>query len=214
MAVPANAVKCVVSGTLAGAEVFAHSQWFDGTGIVGDDVKMDALSGVITSAIQNNLLVSGFLGLFPSTTHWTQDTEYFYGGGGELVYTAINTINGKAGDVVGSPLPNQNAVVVSLRTDRAGRSYRGRSYLPGIGAGAMQTTGQMSAAQATTIVNAYADFLQAVKDSADGAPPIVCSPTRGAMTPLSYVQVDTRLDTQRSRATRQAATATEFVSIT
>lgn len=65
------------------------------------------------------------------------------------------------GSIAGDALPNQNAMLVGLRTGVKGRRRRGRLYLPGVAEGG-QTDGVLTGAQLTAvqafaqgIVNAY-----------------------------------------------------------
>lgn len=64
---------------------------------------------------------------------------------------------GSTGTGVGSSLPPQSAVVISLRSNLAGRSYRGRMYVPGIL--------ELQADDGGALLTPYA---QGIADSADG----------------------------------------------
>lgn len=70
----------------------------------------------------------------------------------------------QAGSVAGDPLPPQTALCVTLRTAFAGRSFRGRIYLPGAAESANDNTGKASAAaQAAALVFGNALAAQVVQ---------------------------------------------------
>lgn len=102
-----------------------------------------------------------------------------------------------AGGSSASPLPPQNCMVLSWKTGRAGRSYRGRTYLPGIGEDKVDGGG--------TIVGTFSNGLrlaaqQVLEDLATaGYPLIVLSRTLSLGTAVTSVAVDSRIDTQRRR---------------
>lgn len=63
----------------------------------------------------------------------------------------------------GDALPKQNALVVTHRTAKAGRSYRGRSYIPGLEEDASGDDGDASSGARDAAV----DFLKELKSSMD-----------------------------------------------
>lgn len=206
MTTAANSVRAVLSGTLPGNEVFAHSFWFNGTGIVGGDVAEDTLAGIIVSAANSNLGSTAFKALYTTATAWTTARIYFYGTGGVLRRTVESPIS-IVGSAATASMPNQLAVVASLRTALAGRANRGRSYLPGTFTNSLASgnAAQLSSASTNTIRDAVTSFLNAVKAGAGGAPPVIMSGSQSAMIPVTRVQIDSRMDVQRSRAGKQAA---------
>lgn len=66
----------------------------------------------------------------PSTVTYTKCTGYQIELDGHASLVAERTETGAAGAAPGQTAPNQTALVVSLKTDTAGRSGRGRIYLP------------------------------------------------------------------------------------
>jgi hypothetical protein len=205
---PAGLCKIVISGTLPGGEVFAHSQGFD---IQTEPVTQTVLNTFTQQA--SDLWVSTFLtaavtACYPTVTAWKQVRGYLYGSAGKSVLVAnANPIN-VPGTNGGSPCPNQVAHVLTTLTGVPGRSHRGRVYLPAPGT-SLLTAGQVTTANNTTIVNAYAAWLNAIRNSAT-APGfgVVASSTQGAMFTMTQIAGNTRLDVQRRRANKQAATAT------
>lgn len=107
---------------------------------------------------------------------------------------------GVVGTNTSQTLPSSNAVVVTLRTAKAGRSFRGRTYIPGWSAFAVTATGAIS----STAREAAEDFitgLQAgVAAEIPGAVLVVYSRTLDETNPVVSVQVrDDQWDVQRRR---------------
>lgn len=107
----------------------------------------------------------------------------------------------------GNMLPPQIALCVTLRTALAGRSFRGRCFLPGFTEEASEANGTCVAGAATTAAN----FINAVRDActAAGLPLAVISrpqldgtpSSAGFATPVTLGVVrDLVWDTQRRRA--------------
>lgn len=214
MAIPNGALHIVASGTLPGGEAFAWGSWFDaGTGKVQADI--DAILGTWVAAFNNTYGVT-YRGMIPSTAAYTQVRAYYYTGGSTAAVVSQSGLTG-VGTGATAPLPNQCCLVVTLMTGRPGRRYRGRIYLPFIGAAL--TSGQLTSAQCTTYANAVAGHLSAVKD-ANGtggfqpANPAVMSSVVSALTPITQVRVDSKIDIQRRRAEKQVASFSATGAVT
>ena len=86
--------------------------------------------------------------------------------------------------------------VVSLKTAKRGRSYRGRIFLP-FCVDTIAGAGVMDQANADELAAAWNDFGAAI--SGDGATPVVASYTLGTAEPVTLYTVDTVLGIQRRR---------------
>ena len=109
-----------------------------------------------------------------------------------------------AGTDTGNGLPPNSSVIVSLRTENIGRSYRGRMYLPP--SSEADTSGNLVEADAISIATTItAMFTQYV-----GEPPltrlegVVWSRKLELATPITDVMVDRRLRVQRRRQPQPA----------
>lgn len=93
---------------------------------------------------------------------------------------AASTGAASAGSAVGNPLPPEVAFCVTLRTNLAGRSNRGRVYLPGFNDTALAAGGVLAA---TGVGHAQA-FVQAVSDALDaqGITLVIANPARAEYT--------------------------------
>lgn len=117
----------------------------------------------------------------------------------------LDTGGAVAGTLTGDILPPQIAIVVTLRTAQAGRSFRGRVYLPGF------AEGTNSAAGVSTAGTAPVGFITALKAALvtsgldlgvlSRPAPDALPPRAGFITPVTAIVMrDTVWDTQRRRA--------------
>lgn len=110
-----------------------------------------------------------------------------------------------AGTLAGDLLPPQTALCITLRTAQAGRSFRGRVYLPGFGEGVNTATGAASGGGAsiafvsgvkTNLITSGLDLGVLSRPAPDAIPP-----RAGFITTVtSVVCRDLVWDTQRRRA--------------
>ena len=134
-------------------------------------------------------------------------TYYTNAPGSPALVVGASTTASVAGTAGGNQ-PPQIAAVCTLLTGRAGRSYRGRVYVP-INTGT-DTDGTFAASVAQAQAQACANFLSAAATrSLNGGVliPCVTSATRAENTPITAVRVDNVLDTQRRRRDKIVATA-------
>lgn len=162
-----------------------------------------ALTNTIGAAIKTALTSSGLGGLLNTTVTLanvglrdirTANQAEFLDTGGAVAGTAVTGL-----------LPPQTALVVTLRTAQAGRSYRGRVYLPGFDEGNNSATGTATAAVSpvtfvssvkSALVTSGLDLGVLSRPAPDAIPP-----RSGFITPVtSMVLRDQVWDTQRRRA--------------
>ena len=129
-------------------------------------------------------------------------------------YCVGTSVVSSAYAMVGSPLAGAGAVrhpfevawVVSLRTDEAGRSARGRCYFPATGV-TLITQGYISSPNAGNFAGDFGNLLGDVTAlHTDPTAQIqVYSRTLDRMLPVTRVLVDTTPDTQRRRGNKQSS---------
>ncbi len=129
-----------------------------------------------------------------------------YSGGGVLILQSQATIT----PVVGNSsliLPDFVALCVSVITEKFGRSYRGRMFLPATGSGVSSTNSSSS-----TLVQAHVDHLAAHMNNLGSgvggarlATPVVYSRHLDVITPITRLTIDNKFDTQRGRKSRDVA---------
>lgn len=115
-----------------------------------------------------------------------------------------------AGAVTGTAAPNNCAQVVSLKTAKRGRSYRGRIYLPAIPSSALFDASHITDAQATANGGAMEEWVSAMGDlscttvvlsrQADGV-----RRTVGVATAVTVFLPRTLIGTQRRRIAGRGA---------
>jgi hypothetical protein len=108
------------------------------------------------------------------------------------------------GGLDGDPLPLQTAGLISLRTGQAGRSFRGRKYIPFPSEGMSDLQAKPLAAY-TNLLSAVLQELLMIRTIGAGAntseiTPIIWSRTRNTATPLSTGVVRGDWATQRRRS--------------
>lgn len=146
-----------------GALVITYCEVMGGRGILGDDT---ILQGVQQRAIGT----AGFLPLpYPVTQASTAMADY------NTEFSTALTSAGAYGVTLGAGVlaPLGTSVSVSEITGHAGRTGRGRHFLPYVSAGAVDSSGQLLSAGRTYVEQAY-NFLILDNTTFSGAPiPVV-----------------------------------------
>lgn len=86
-------------------------------------------------------------------------TDLSIEGGGQVNFEQVG---GLAGSIAFAAEPGNVSYCVSLRTERVGRAYRGRKYLPGIPT-SVRTSNQVSSGWAADIVTAFQALITALQ---------------------------------------------------
>jgi hypothetical protein len=106
-----------------------------------------------------------------------------------------------AGSDAGNPLPLQTSLVISLKTDLAGRSYRGRFYLGGITAAMNTDDGSYPRPSSTKANNVGLAFDALVTGLiSDGTYMVVSSRLKRESHQVKGISIDDVFDEQRRRA--------------
>lgn len=127
-------------------------------------------------------------------------TDYSREGGGQVVSDETFPI---VGILASASIPSSNASVVTQRTARTGRSYRGRNYVPGLSFGTV-TANELNADLITDLGLLYADIRTALA-LADMTHVVYSLYNQGTQrvtpeaTPITGTVVNSRVDTQRRR---------------
>lgn len=153
-----NSVQVKLSWTMIGASML---NVFGATAASGPTVNQ-ALADALDTAIKAALTASGMTALLHTGTALASikvrnvalaNQAEFVGSGAPLVGTG-------AGDA----LPRSNAVIVTLRTSGAGRSFRGRLYFSGWNEAQNDASGLIVAAAS----NAAVDFVNRIRTALTG----------------------------------------------
>lgn len=109
-----------------------------------------------------------------------------------------------AGTIVSPSLPNNTASVITSRTANRGRSYRGRTYIPGVPQTDQQTPTALSLAEITAFLTAFGNLLPiitalggflGVRSTRTGHAPRAA----GVITPITTFDANVDFDSQRRR---------------
>lgn len=203
-----NATKIVLHGSGLGEE-FAWGIWLSGF----DAASEDSLTTALTSAVglfdtnESPSAWENLQALLSTDQKYDDVSAYFYPDPAAAAeFIAHVSVNKPGTGTVNGML--QQSAVVDLDTGRNGRSYQGRVYLPHTGV-APADTHQLSQGQTDNIVNAViviiGDLVQAFDGHYDSSSivPVVYSPTKAIVTPVTSLSADSRLDVQRRRAKSQ-----------
>lgn len=206
MAIPAGVVRVVLHGNLPGGEIWETGFWMDQTGVTNAslaDALAEIIAGTLNANDESGALAQMALEFWSQGMNWTEVRVYGYPTGGpRAAFVGQFTL---AAPVAGSgtnQFPNQVALVLTLNSGQAGRSFRGRMYIP-MGKGALDNMAELSPQLLSDFVTTWRTFFSDVNVSATGRFVIV-SATRSVATPLSAVKADSRLDIQRRRGNQQA----------
>jgi hypothetical protein len=107
------------------------------------------------------------------------------------------------------PHPAYVACCVTLKTDRFGRRYRGRIYLPAT-AGSVDTNAALFTTLSLESLQNLGNVLGLLGLGVDppvAAVPVVVSQTGGVATPISHLRYDNKPDTQHGRENRTSPTS-------
>jgi hypothetical protein len=205
----ANTARLSIEGSLPAGEKFAFSLWLLGVGggtVPGTNSGALTMLTNIMALSKWQPLITACLAYASLNTNYQTARVYCYPTGGRVAAaTASKSITGGAGAATQGLLPNQVCRVVTLNTDKPGRSYRGRVYVP-----ATASTGfaqGLFTVDGTPLVQAFADFaaqlqLGTVLPGSGTVEVVVASSRVGASTFVNAFSTDNRPDVQRRRANK------------
>jgi hypothetical protein len=154
----ATAVQVRLHWTLNGIDAFNVLGGIVAGGYINDQTHADALD----AAVKTGYTSSGLKALQAATTDLVSAAIRDVRAANQVEYVGSNaSIAGTGG---GDPLPNGVAAVVTLRTGKAGKSFRGRAFFGGANEGQNDATGHIVAAYNTALVA----FMAAVQSAMGG----------------------------------------------
>jgi hypothetical protein len=206
----ATIYRCVASGVYASGRAWTFRQWFSSTALVAT-VQSDWVAQMAAAWTDGT---HGLQTLYPTTTVYnrarTYQMAFTLGPPVELVATAIgDNAFTHAGTSANDGLPDQDAVVVSLRTAGIGVNNRGRTFLPAIDEtivtgdliGSTQATRVTTAMTALRAGMAAAGHTQVILNTH----PTKRDPVIATLKPVTSCETDRVVRTQRRRVRKEAA---------
>lgn len=208
----ANTCRLDIRGNqLNGTDVFSVSLWLspnvDGALVPGTNAQAQSALTTLMGDPTFGLMIDGWRALIFPADAYTSATLYCYPtGGSSAAAIATAPITGKPGTSSASGAPLQTSMVLTLRTGQAGRSYRGRIYLPARGGMAAGSGGYLATGTGS-VVNPVINWLHQIAiltpfPGGVGARAGVASSRRGVFTSLTSITVDLKPDIQRRRANK------------
>jgi len=195
-----------LEGHLAAGEIFATTFWCGGAG--SSDAQ--TVANLIVTALGTNgtgvtTMLARIKDLLGTADGWDRVRVYKYASGSNLATSsAIASISNGTG-TGGRAGPFQQALVVTLQTAGAGRSRRGRMYMPY--AGGATTSGFAVSTTVDKACTAIGDLFGYIKNNpvAGLGVPVVWSATHDYSSPVTALRCDSKIDIQRRRAVKIAA---------
>lgn len=181
-------------GTLPEGDTFTFSWWTDSTQdlatVQAGNVQwaQDLWAGAVDGEGLEDLLPSSCVLTTVRTGLITQET-------GQQQAVDEDTVN-LPGVATGNSLPNDVALVVSLRTNLANRRGRGRFYLPSLVATTLTAAGRLDPTAQQNIVDSLANAWNGYTGIGD---PVVYSRTQRTIEDVISFDVGDLFDTQRRR---------------
>lgn len=167
-----------------------------GGSVGGGFANSQAIADAVDAAIKARLTSSGLAALLATTTSLLSVGIRDIRAANEVEF--VGTGAAVPGTGAGNPLPNEVAATITLRTAKAGKSYRGRVYLGGAIVGENTAAGQIAAGFNAAAVG----FMQGVGTDLAASGITLSVISRKLLTPTPVVAVearDTLWDSQRRR---------------
>lgn len=202
--------RCVASGVYASGRAWSFRQWFSSAALVAT-VEADWLAQTASAWTDGT---HGLQTLYPTTTIFertrTYQMAFTLGPPIKLVASALaQDAFTHAGTSANDGLPDQDAVVVSLRTAGVGPNFRGRTFLPALDETivAGDVIGSVQATRVTTAMTALRAGMAAAGHTQVllNDKPTARDPVLATTKPVTLCETDRVMRTQRRRVRKSAA---------
>lgn len=193
-----------IQGTLPSGEVWSINPKFvatSGTLVIHND-PLQSWADNIAAMKSGKVAGTQLLGIMGKKTAITSIRCEHRNTDDVLVDAAEATLSTPAYGTIDAKMPHQVAWVVSLRTNRAGRSYRGRLYWPALAAPVLPDTSRIWVDNLDVWLTDMSDLLGGIQSAAPSETPVtlaVVSQTRNTATAVTRLEGGDVLDTQRRR---------------
>lgn len=219
MALTSDYLKLVIYGTFSAGDIWQTGFHIRTTLSSGSWALSDLTNANESMAPAVSAWWTAMKAFNGSSTAQAGHKVYAYAQSGGNAYSSADHVLGAPVVGTGSTfLPPFCSAVQSLRSSGAGSSSRGRMYAPAQGI-ALQGTGQMSSANATSMATATAALITAINAldwTALGSTShrvTVLSRATSTFHDVSVVKVDTNVDVQHRRTNRIPAASTASVGV-
>lgn len=207
MTIPAGTLRCSLRGTLPQGEQFNTSFWL-AESPVDTAAETEGVAAAIAAA-WNTSGGTAVAGTFSTGTVVNEVRVYAYPTGGPVAtFISARPVTTGVGAGTTNLLPLQTCLVVSLLSAFAGRTKRGRMYIPLTSAALVNhQTNSTIPNQIAGGIKGFFDLINAQAGSL-GRVSIVSQKAAGSSVPVTSLKIDSRCDIQRRHANRQVPTTT------
>jgi hypothetical protein len=207
----------VYRGALPNGEVWQTGFWFTGSAPTSNAGAAAVAQAEFSS--EGTTTSSSFWNVFkshtPSSVTLTAVIVYSYPNGGtQAQFIGQSAGTPLAGTGATTALPNQVSMCMSLLTGQAGRSYRGRMYLPPLLGAEVTATGLWVTTTAASIANVWGVKFTNFNAASGFGKVAVVSQKRTSATQVLQLRIDYRPDVQRRRANRMTNIGSTVANVT
>lgn len=213
MPIPAGAVRVTINGAYSNGEVLTHTLHLSPSGDPNGDepsVIADQAARRVRDRWVALLGRQFFSSALMGTLTYTSVQAYSLDALGHAVAQAqANFDPGMSGHGSGVVLPNQVAMCVTLRTNTAGRTGRGRMYLGGLSGSVLTNTGRFDKGACASMAAEFATFAVDLRTPGASGPAgghrfdlCVASPKASALRVVTGIAIGDVPDVQRRRRDR------------
>ncbi len=188
--------KLVLNGTFGNGEIWRPAVHFDNASPGADASSFSVAAGVFLDALWSSAAPPGIASIMPESTTLNGGTIYTLDPTSGHATSKALVAGGGPGTSFDLPLPNQVALVITMRTATPGRRGRGRIYLPGGSVVGLLASGRISTFTRDQFVAAMSNALQLTATS--GFRPVLFTPGQPNR-PITTVDAGDVYDTQRRR---------------
>jgi len=198
----ATRIRLAINGTLGDGGAEAWSTGFHLDGDVANEADMSALCTEVFDYFADPLNMTNTHNLISLNGTIDEVVGYQYLGSSPTATIVGGSTSASVAGQGGMDLPPQATVVVSLQTSLRGARYRGRMYLPAIGADMNTDLKWGGTATPTGVAAEFAAFFEFVNTAAlaySAGSVGVYSAAADVVTQVTSVRVGDVMDTQRRR---------------
>jgi hypothetical protein len=203
-------LKMTFGGSLPGNEIWQCGLWISPTSLPATQAQLQSASDALIPAVTAFFNSTSVTPLEAQGMTVNNLSLYRYPAGATKSDLVAHSIISLPGVSTSPKLPNQCALVTTLRTVNPGRNGRGRFYFP-IPGGVPSAAGQLVASTVTNFASAVETFIQTINGGPAPSPQRVVGGTSGFA--VTAISVDSIVDTQRRRRNKLIASTTATVPV-
>lgn len=200
-----GAVKVVIRGQISTVQSWSIGFWLQSSiAITQAGLSAVATGGGAFQTYYTTNLKTALQNLMNANGGTTKISYYGFSGNTDTQTAFVEDPQVQAGSGSGN-CPPQSSLVATLQTAGFGRAYRGRMYVPCLGAALV--SGQAPSASTSALANGLGNYFIAFNAGGTYVPSLA-SFSRSAFSQITNVRVDSIVDTQRRRRDKLAALIT------